>query len=74
MKILIPTEITPAMFGAGTNIPEVDTAAGEVAWVTGTSYAIGDRCTDAGYTYECVKAVTAAPANATRPSDVASAQ
>lgn len=74
MKILIPTEIAPAMFGAGTTIPEVDTAAGEVAWVTGTSYAIGDRCTDAGYTYECVKDVTTAPANATRPSDVASAQ
>lgn len=72
MKILIPTELTPAMFGAGTTIPEVDTAAGEVAWVTGT-YAIGDRRTDAGYTYECVKAVTAAPENARRPSDVASA-
>lgn len=74
MKILIPTGITPAMFGAGTNIPEVDSSVGEVAWVTGTSYAIGDRRTDAGYTYECVKAVTVAPANALRPSDVASAQ
>ena len=74
MKILIPTDITPAMFGAGTNIPEVDSSVGEVAWATGTSYAIGDRRTDAGYTYECVKAVTVAPANALRPSDVASAQ
>lgn len=74
MKILIPTDITPAMFGAGTDIPEVDSSVGEVAWVTGTSYAIGDRRTDAGYTYECVKAITAAPANALRPSDAASAQ
>lgn len=74
MKILIPTAITPSMFGAGTSIPEVDSSVGEVAWVTGTSYAIGDRRTDAGYTYECVKAVTAAPANALRPSDIASAQ
>ena len=74
MKILIPTDITPSMFGAGTNIPEVDSSAGEVAWATGASYAIGDRRTDAGYTYECVKPVTTAPANALRPSDVASAQ
>lgn len=74
MKILIPTDITPSMFGAGTDIPEVDASVGEVAWVTGTSYAIGDRRTDAGYTYECVKAITAAPANALRPSDAASAQ
>ena len=74
MKILIPTDITPAMFGTGTSIPEVDSSVGEVAWATGTSYVIGDRRTDAGYTYECVKAITAAPANALRPSDVASAQ
>ena len=74
MKILIPTEITPAMFGAGTNIPEVDTAAGEVAWVSGSTYVVGDRRTDAGYTYECVKAITAAPANALRPSDPGAAQ
>lgn len=73
MKILIPTYITPEMFGAGTNIPEVDSSVGEVAWATG-SYAIGDRRTDAGYTYECVKAITAAPANALRPSDIAAAQ
>ena len=72
MKILVPIDLTPAMFGAGTSIPEVDTAAGEVAWAAG-SYAIGDRRTDAGYTYECVKPVTAAPENARRPSDVASA-
>lgn len=69
MKILIPTEITPAMFGAGTTIPEVDTEAGEVAWVTGTSYVIGDRRTDAGYTYECVKAPTTTEEKALRPSD-----
>ena len=53
MKILIPTEITPAMFGAGTNIPEVDSSVGEVAWATGTSYAIGDRRTDASTGRTC---------------------
>lgn len=73
MKILIPTELTPAMFGAGTTIPEVDTAGGEVAWVTGTAYAVAERRTDAGYTYECVKAPTTTEEKARRPSDPASA-
>lgn len=74
MKILIPTDLTPAMFGAGCTIPEIDTAAGEIAWVAGTSYVEGDRRVDDGYTYECVKPVASAPANATRPSASASAQ
>lgn len=72
MKILIPTDITPSMFGAGTSIPEVDSSVGEVAWVTGTSYAQGDRRTDAGYTYECTKAPTTTEEKARRPSDSAS--
>ena len=61
------------MFGADTNIPAVDTAAGEVAWVTGTNYAQGDRRVDAGYIYECVQAVTTAPQNTYAPSDTRSA-
>lgn len=30
--LLIPLEVTPSMIVTGTNIPEVDTSAGEVAW------------------------------------------
>lgn len=74
MKILIPTTLTPAMFGAGTNIPVVDTGAGEVAWVTGSTYAVADRRTDEGYTYECVKIVSGAPANTLKPSTPAAAE
>ena len=73
MNILLPKEITAAMLQAGTTIPDVDTAAGEVAWVTGTSYAIKDRRVDGDYIYECVQAVTTAPQNTYAPSDTRSA-
>lgn len=72
MNILLPITITAEMFGAGTNIPAVDAAAGEVAWASGTAYAVGDRRVDAGYIYECVQAVTTAPQSAYAPSDTRS--
>lgn len=56
MNILLPISITEAMFGAGTNIPAVDTDAGEVAWLPSGNYAIDDlRAYGAGI-YSCVKA------------------
>ena len=73
MNILLPKKITAALLQAGTTIPAVDTAAGEVAWVTGTNYALGDRRVDGDYTYECVQAVTTAPQNTYAPSDTRSA-
>lgn len=72
MNILLPTQITPAMIGAGTNIPAVDPYTGEVAWASGTNYAVGDRRVDAGYVYECFQPVTSAPQNTYPPSDVRS--
>lgn len=70
MNILLPKAITSAAFGAGTNIPEVDTSAGEVLWVTATNYVVGDRRVWGGYTYECVGAVTGSPANTYAPDSV----
>lgn len=59
------------MFAAGTNIPAVDASAGEVAWATGGTFAVGDRRTDGHYWYECIKPVGAAPANTFAPSSAA---
>ncbi len=73
MNILLPTTITEAMFGAGTSIPAVDASVGEVGWVSGTAYVVGDRRIDAGYTYECVQAVAHAPQTTYSPSDPRSA-
>ncbi|CAN7312306.1 hypothetical protein [Acidovorax delafieldii] len=73
MNILLPKTITSSMFGAGTNIPVVDTAVGEQAWVSGTNYVLKDRRVDRDYTYECVQAVASAPQNTYAPSDVRSA-
>ena len=73
MNILLPKTITASMFQAGTTIPAVDTAAGEVAWVSGTNYAVKDRRVDGDYIYECVQAVTSAPQNTYKPSDARSA-
>lgn len=73
MNILLPTTITDAMFGANTSIPAVDASMGEIGWISGTNYAIGDRRIDAGYTYECVRDVVFAPQNTYPPSDARSA-
>ena len=69
MNILLPKTVTSGMFGAGTTIPEVDgtITPPEVLWVTGTTYAQGDRRVWAGYTYECVQAITTTPQNAYQP-------
>lgn len=69
MNILLPKTITNAMFGAGTNIPEVDasTTPAEVLWVTGGTFALKDRRTWKGYWYECVQAIVGGPANTYAP-------
>ena len=69
MNILLPKTITASMFGAATNIPDVDgtTTPPEVLWVTGTTYVQGDRRTWNGYWYECVQPISAAPQNAYQP-------
>lgn len=72
MNILLPKTITAAMFQAGTTIPAVDAAAGEVAWVSGTNYEAGNRRVDGDYIYECVKDVNTAPQNTYAPSNVLS--
>lgn len=73
MNILLPKTITSAMFGAGTNIPAVDTSItpNEVEWVTGGTFALKDRRTWNGYWYECVQAITGAPANTYAPGSAA---
>lgn len=57
-RVLVPIKIVPAMIGAGTSIPEPNTASGEVAWVSGGSYAINDLRTYSGGVYSCVQAHT----------------
>ena len=73
MNILLPKTIIASMIQAGTNIPAVDASVGEVAWVSGTNYALKDRRVDGDYTYECVQPVTSAPQNTYAPSDTRSA-
>lgn len=67
MNILLPTKIMADMIGADTNIPAVDTDAGEVAWADSGTYAIDDLRVDGDGVYSCVKAHTAASA-APRPA------
>lgn len=68
MNILLPITITEAMMLAGTSIPSVDTASGEVAWLASGNYAIGDDRTSSGGIYSCVKAHTATGASP-KPED-----
>lgn len=56
MNFLLPSTITSAMIGSGTNIPAVDAAAGEVAWTASGSYVVGDERVSADAIYSCVKA------------------
>lgn len=53
--ILIPLSITDNMLAAGTTIPVVDAAAGEVAWVAG-SHPLGTRVNHSGSIWEAVVA------------------
>lgn len=73
MNILLPKAITPGMFGAGTTIPEVDSAIGEVAWISGTDYVVKDRRVWKGYSYECVQAITGSPINSVEPGSATAA-
>jgi hypothetical protein len=73
MNILLPKTITAAMIGAGTNIPVVDAAVGEVLWTTGGTFTVGQRRVWDGYTYECVQAIAGAPANTYTPGTTAAA-
>lgn len=56
--ILTPSAITAAMLAAGTTVPVVDTGAGEVAWLVGTAYTLGQRVNHSGSMWECVLAST----------------
>lgn len=73
MNILLPKTITASMIGAGTTIPVVDAAVGEVLWATGGTFTVGQRRVWDGYTYECVQAITGAPANTYTPGTTAAA-
>lgn len=53
-RVLVPTAITAAMLGAGTTLPEPATALGEVAWVSGGTYTVGQYRTYSGSTYKCL--------------------
>ena len=55
MKILLPTTITQSSILAGTSIPAVDTSVGEVAWVAGNHYKVGDRVVYEGVVYACIQ-------------------
>lgn len=52
MYVLVPKTITESMMLAGT-VPAVDTAAGEVAWVSGQTVAIDAERVYAGKIYRC---------------------
>lgn len=54
-RVMVPVDITASMIKAGTTIAEPDTAAGEVAWVSGGTYVVDDERTYAGSVYACVK-------------------
>ncbi len=58
MNILEGIDITSSMLITGTTVPEPDTAAGEVAWVSAGTYAVLDRHVHAGSVYDCVQAHT----------------
>lgn len=66
MRVLIPKEITPAMIAAGTSVPEVDAARGEVAWDDTSTYSDGDLRNYGGSIWE---AVTSVPAGVVPGSD-----
>lgn len=57
-RILMPLTVTPAMVVTGTTIAEPDTSRGEVAWLVGTAYTVGQRRTYMGSVWEAVAAST----------------
>ena len=58
-RVMVPVQIVPSMVGAGTTIPEPYTASGEVAWVSGATYAAGDERTSNGAIWLCRQAHSA---------------
>lgn len=58
VRILAPIVITPAMIKAGTTLAEPATAYGEVAWVSGGTYALNDLRTYSGSVYKAASAHT----------------
>ncbi len=54
-RVMVPVKITETMIAAGTTVPEPNTANGEVAWVSGGSYAIDDLRTSNGSVYSCTR-------------------
>jgi len=69
--ILIPLSVTDAMMAAGTSIPAVDAAAGEVAWAAGTAYSAGQRVNHGGSIWESVASSTASLPARTAPNGCA---
>lgn len=59
VRVMVPVQIVPSMIGAGTTIPEPYTAGGEVAWVSGGTYAAGDEHTSNGAIWLCRQAHSA---------------
>jgi len=58
VRVMSPVPISTSMLGAGTTLAEPATAFGEIAWVSGGSYAVDDLRTYAGSVYSAVKAST----------------
>lgn len=65
MNVLMPKTVTADMLLDGTTIPIVDATAGEVAWVSGSAAAIGDRRYHDSYAHECVKPIAAGSTEST---------
>lgn len=55
-RVMVPVNVTASMLTAGTTIPEPDTARGEVAWVSGGTYAVDQERTYAGSVWVCTNA------------------
>jgi len=52
-RVMVPVAITTSMIKSGTSIPEPDPATGEVAWVSGGTYATGNERTYGGSIWAC---------------------
>lgn len=57
-RVMVPVDITPGMITAGTTISEPDASVGEVAWVSGGTYAQNDERTYSGSIWLCKQAST----------------
>lgn len=57
-RVMVPIAITASMIKPGTSIAETDSAIGEVAWVSGGTYAADDQRTYSGSVWGCKLAHT----------------